>query len=547
MKNVKRLLCLGAVFAMVLSMALLTSCKEKPFILPNDKYIEFPIEKNVKFTWWYDYDDTYYTGDFAKLEDHPFMKELQQKSNVSIEFVRPTSSGGTLGDLSSELNSLIAAGDMTDLVTHGSYTPSYEGSSIDALIDNEIYQGLNDFIDMQMPNFNALREEYSVIDKVIVTGQGNILWIPRLNNMTSYQNPTLTGGMVVRKDLLDEIQFLSEDGVSNYPVTIRDWERMLEQFQLIGVQNPVSIFMGYGWVTFTGDVFLSAWDVKVELYRDPETGAVAYGAMSDGFYQYMQLMNRWYSNGWLGNNNLTVDQKTAANFVGSWFGSADDVANLAKQSDNPNYELIGVPDPVLEVGDKIVMRDSLLPLGTAARDNVFVAYDCENGPLACRLLDEFYTQEAYDRTSYGIKDTDYTDNGDGTITFTDKIKNNPDGIRYGVYQNAFLESFWRDPDVLVKYVYEQNVLDAIAQWSKSSCEYSFMDRGALAFTEEEQAMLDGVSDIYGPVALSSRSIVTGDAGVGLEQWDEYVAGVRETGIEEYVEVMQSAWDRFLAN
>ena len=546
MKHVKRLLCLAAVAMMIFSLALLTSCKEKKFVIPNDKYIEFPIEKNVKFTWWYDYDDTYYTGDFQKLEDHPFMKELQQKSNVSIEFVVPSSSGGTLGDLSTELNTRIASGDMTDLVTHGSYTPSYEGSSIDALIDNEIYQGLNDFVDMQMPNFNALRAEYSVIDKVIVTGQGNILWIPRLNNMENYQNPTLTGGMVVRKDLLDEIQFVSEDGTSDYPVTISDWERMLEQFQLLGVENPISIFMGYGWVTFTGDVFLSAWDVKVELYRDPETGDVCYGAMSDGFYEYLKVMNRWHQNGWLGDNNLTAEQKTSAMFVGSWFGGADDVANLAKQSDNPNFELIGVPDPVLNVGDKIVMRDSLLPLGTAARDSVFVSYSCENGPLACRLLDEFYTKEAYDRTSYGVKDTDYTDNGDGTITFTDKIRNNADGIRYGVYQNAFLESFWRDPDVLVKYVYEQNVLDAIAQWSKSTCEFSFIDRGALSFTDDELDALAGVADIWGPVAVASKNIVLGE-GVGLEEWDNYVAGVRETGIEEYVDVMQSAWDRFLAN
>ena len=547
MKYVKRLLCLAAVGMMILSLALLTSCKEKKFVIPNDHYIEFPIEKNVTLSWWYEYDDTYYTGDFAKLEDHPFMKELQQKSNVTIEFVKPSASGGLIGDFKSELDTRIASGDMTDLVSHVSFTPSYEGNSIDALIDNEIYQGLNDFIDMQMPNLNALREEYSVIDKVIVTGQGNILWIPRLNNMENYQNPTLTGGMVVRKDLLDEIQFMSEDGVSPYPVTINDWERMIEQFQLLGVENPLSIFMGYGWITFTGDVFLSAWDVKIELYLDPETGEVRYGAMSDGFYEYLKIMNHWYANGWLGDNNLTAEQKTAAKYVGSWFGSADDIANLAKQSDNPNFELIGVPDPVLNVGDKIVMRDWLLPLGIASRESVFVSYSCENGPLACRLLDEFFTKESYDRTSYGVKDVDYTDNGDGTITFTDKIKNNPDGIRYGVYQNAFLESFWRDPDVLVKYVYEQNVLDAIAQWSKSTCEYSFMDVGALAFTQEEQDMLDSVSDIWGPVAVASKGIVTGEDGVGMEQWDDYVAGVRDTGIEEYVEVMQSAWDRFLAN
>ena len=546
MKNIKRILCLGAVLAMVLSMALLTSCKEKPFIVPNDKYIEFPIEKNVKFTWWYDYDDTYYTGDFATLEEHPFVKELQAKSNVSLEFVRPSQAGKG----AEELNTHIASGDMCDLVTHNWYTPSYEGNSIDAVVDNEIYQLLNkpgnDFVAMQMPNLNALREEYSVIDKVIVTGQNNILWIPRVNAMETYMTPTLTGGLVVRKDLLDEVQFVSEDGVSKYPITIRDWERMLEAFQLAGVENPLATFMGFGWCTFSGDVFLSSWNVKVETYRDPTTGNVAYGAMSDGFFEYLKLINSWIQKGYLADLNLTKENKLAQNYVGAWYGSADEVANLAKESNNPNFELIGVPDPVQNVGDKIVMRDSYRPVGCKALDSVFVAYECENGPLACRLLDEFFTKESYDRTSYGIKDVDYTKDADGNVTFTEKVTGNPDGIRYGIYQNAFMESFWRDENVLVKYVYDQHTLDAIAQWSKSSCEYSFIDRLCLSYTEEELAALDMVGDTYGAVGLASRTIAKGE-GVGLEQWDEYVAGVREVGIEEYVEVMQSAWDRFLAN
>jgi len=541
MKAVKRLLCLGAVAAMVLSMALLTSCKEKKVIYANDKYIEFPVEKSVTFTWWYDYDDTYYTGDFTKLEDHPFMRELQQKSNVKIEFVQPSTDKPA-----DELNTMIASGETCDLVTHNWYTPSYDGTSIDAVVDNEIYQALNDFVDMQMPNFNAIRQDYSVIDKVIVTGQNNILWIPRLNTMETYMTPTLTSGLVVRKDLLDEIQFVSEDGTSTYPVTIRDWERMLDAFQMAGVQNPLATFMGFGWCTFSGDVFLSSWNVKVETYRDPETGDVAYGALSDGFYNYLVLINSWIQKGYLADLKLTTENKLAANYVGAWYGNADEVANLAKQSNNPNYEIIGVPDPVQEVGDKIVMRDSYRPVGCKALDSVFISYDCENGPLACRLLDEFFTEESYNRTSYGIEGTDYNKNDDGTIAFTDKVTGNADGIRYGIYQNSFMESFWRNDDILVDYVYDQHTLDAIAQWSKSSCEYSFIDRLCLSYTEEELTALDEVGNTYGAVGLASRNIAKSE-GVGTEQWDEYVAGVRECGIDDYVEVLQSAWDRFLAN
>lgn len=537
MKTLKRLLCLGASVAMVLSLALMTSC-EKKVIYPNDVYIEFPVPEAVTLSWWYAYDDSYYTGDFSTLEEHPFMKEMQQKSNVTIEIVTPTTDNA-----SNELMTLMASGDMTDMVTHNWYTPSYEGNTIDSVIDEEIYQRLNEFVDVQMPNFNAMREQYSVIDKIVVTQQNNIIWIPRVNHMEDYLNERQTSGLVVRKDYLDEIQFQSEAG-GDLPVTLADWENMLAGFKSLGVQNPLGQNLGF-WCTFTGDVFLTAWDVKVETYRDPETDKVAYGAISEGFHEYVKMMNKWVNEGWLVNVSLTEELKVGDLVVGSWYGSADEVANLKSVAIDPNFELVGVPDPVLEVGNKIVMRDSYRPVGCKALDSVFISYQCENGPLACRWLDEFFTEEAYMRTSYGIEGEDYTVDAEGKVTFTDKITANADGIRYGIYQNAFMESLFRDPYVIMDYAYDQNTLDAIAEWSKSSCEFSFIDRLCLTYTEEELETLEVTEGLWMPVANTSRAMVLGDE--PLENWDQYVATVNEGGVQEYTAVMQSAWDRFLAN
>ena len=548
MKKIKRLLCLAAAVVMIVSIAAMTSCEEK-IVIPNDKYIEFPIEKSVTLTWWYGYDDTYYTGDFEKLEDHPFMKEMKEKSNVNIEFVLPTTNNP-----GSELNTHIAAGDMADMVSHNWYTPSYEGNSIDAVVDEEIYQPLNDFVDMQMPNFNALREEYSVIDKIIVTSQNNILWIPRLNDTFGvdssmdeyYYHPINTGGLVVRKDYLDEIQFISEDGVSHYPVTINDWDNMLDAFsKMLGLEAPLGLFTSFGWCTFTADVFLSSWNVKVETYREIETGNAAYGAVSDGFYEYLKLIRRWREEGKLAEVNFTNELKVQQGYLGAWYGNADEIVNLKALSTDPNFELIGVPDPVQNVGDKIVMRDSYRPLGCASLDCVFINYECENGPLACRWLDEFFTEETYMRTSYGIEGEDYTVDADGKVQFTDKVLNNKDGVRYGIYQAAFMESFWRDPRVIVNYAYNSEQLAAIEQWSKSTLEFSYIDRLCLSYTEAEQAILSTTGGIGGAVAGGSMGIFRGDT--PLEDWSVYVESVRNAGLDEYIEVMQSAWDRFLAN
>lgn len=538
MNLMKRLLCVTAAATMILSLVLMTSCNKKP-VYSNDQRIEFPVEKSLTITWWYPYGDDYYTGDFQKLDDHPFMKYMEEKSNVHIEFVTPTTEKVT-----DELNTLIASDDMPDMVTYNWASPSYEGSTIDSVIEEELYQQLNPFVDVQMENFNKMREEYAVIDKIIVTQQNNIIWLPKVNHLDDYLNPALTSGMVVRKDYLDEVQLSFSDG-GDLPVTMADWELMLDAFKVkLGIQNPLAQNIGF-WCTFPNDLFLTSWNCKIETYRDPETGEARYGAIEDGTYEYVKTMRKWVENGWLVNTSITTEDKLADRYVGSWYGSADEVANLKSQAADPNFELVGVPDPVQNVGDKIVMRESYMPVGCKALDSVYVSYSCENGPLVCRWMDEFYTTESYNRTSYGVEGEDYTRDAEGNVVFTDKIKNNPDGLRYGIYQNAFVESFYCDSYVVMNYVYEGNAKKAIEEWSKSSCEFSYIDRLCLSYTEEENEILDRCSGIWLPVSSQTSQMVRGE--LELSEWENYVATIRESGIDEYISVMQSAWDRFLAS
>jgi putative aldouronate transport system substrate-binding protein len=148
------------------------------------------------------------------------------------------------------------------------------------------------------------------------------------------------------------------------------------------------------------------------------------------------------------------------------------------------------------------------------------------------------------RTSYGIEGVDYNKDAEGNITFTEKITNNPDGIRYGIAQNAFLDSFYCDPYVVLNNAYTAEQLAAVEQWSKSSCEFSFIDRLCLSYTEDELAVLETTEGIWVPVCNTSREMVLGNT--PLTEWESYVETVNEAGIEEYIGVMQSAWDRFLA-
>lgn len=533
MKMTKRLSSFMLAAVSVLILIFSTACERNNIIVCGGcgPRIDFPIPEEITLTWWYDYDSTYYTNDFTMLEDHPFMKEMYQISCVNVEIKMPTSSNAK-----EELMQFIASDDMPDMVTHSGYTPDYDGRNIDKLLECEIYQRLNEHIETQMDNFTALRAEYSIVDKSIVTAQNNIMFIPKLNHLTDYKNKKQTEGLVLRKDLLEPIY-------CDVPATVEEWETVLRGFKALGVEDPLVLELDEQGA-FEQDAFLSAYNVKAGAYIDPETGKVACGAVSNEFYEYITLMNRWISEGLLvTDGELTRENKLEEKTVGAWFSSADELMSLNSSAVTEGYELVGAPDPVLERGDKISMRGSLAPVGTAEYDSVFVSYSCEQGPLACRWLDEFFTDEMYKRTSYGFEWEDYTENSDGSITFTEKITHNIDGVCYGIAQNTFLESFYCDPNVMVDYGYSGNGKAAVEEWSKSSSENSFLDLSGITYTEDELEALSEIADSEIKVMRTVRNMILGKE--PLENWQTYCETVSED-VETYTAVMWSVWERYFA-
>lgn len=537
MHALKRAAALFSAAATVCAVALMAGCNSTQ--VQENVTFEFPYPEHIELTWWYGYDDTYFAGAFTTLEEHPYMKRMEERTNVHMSFRRPTADN--LDGLRGELESMMASGDMTDLVTQGYFGLTFEGNTIDSAIDEEIYLALNDYVDVQMPNFNALREQYSIIDRVIMTSQNNILFIPKISNIETYQNSLQTSGLVIRGDFLDELQL-------DVPVTVDDWYNVLTQFKVqLGVEIPLAIGSLIYAPSMSNDVFITCYGQRYELYLDSETGKVKYGAIEDGVRQYVTMMNRWISEGLAVTTDLTAEQR-ASDTVGAWPGSADDIMNLKSQALNSQYELVAAPDPVLNEGDKITHRSSIVPTGGATSESVYFAWECSQPAIAAKWLDQFFSEEAYMETSYGVEGEDYTLDSDGNVTFTEKVTGvtDPSGkanIRYGIAQNAFLDSFWHDPDVIIDHVYNDEAKAACQVWSQSTSEDSLVPGELLQFTDEESELLAQLDSFWNIQQGNLKGFMNGDK--DLSEWDDFVSEMKEGGIDEYVAVYQSAYDRYL--
>ena len=529
-----RMLALTAAAVMLFTAAMLTGCTGKVPLQVNEPF-EFPYKEHVELSWWYGYDDTYFGDAFIKLEDHPFMQRLEQETNVHVEFVQPTAT--TLDGLRGELEQMIAAGTVTDMVTQGYFGMTLAGSTLDSVIDEEIYLPLNDYIDIQMPNFNAVRDEYGIIDKVIITPQNNIVYIPMISGIETYMSSTKTSGLVIRKDFLDELQM-------DVPVTVDDWYEVLSAFKvMLGVETPIAVgSMRYA-ASMSNDVFITCYDQMYEMYLDKETGKVAYGASKEGVRQYVTMMHQWVSEGLASAIDATAEQR-ASNAVGAWCGNTDDIMNLKAQATDPDFNLVAAPDPVLKEGDKITYRESYRPIGTHMCNSVYLGYECSQPAIAAKWIDQFFTEEKYMEASYGLEGEDYTLNADGTVTFTEKITGNPNGIRYGIAQNACFDSFWHDPDVIKNYVFTPEAREACDVWSLATNENNMVSLDVLALTTEESDILSTLGNFWAIQMGNLKGFINGT--MDLSEWDTHVAQMEDGGIAEYVEVYQSAWERYLA-
>lgn len=525
----KRIMTVLAVAMLVVSLGLMVGCNSKNVI--STEPLTLPLEKKVELSWWYPWSNTY-MPDYETLSDHPFIKRMEERTNISMEFQIPTTTGFSQ---SGELTANIAAGEVADLVTTAGYEPA-SSNGLDGLVDDEIFWDLTDFIAMQMPNFNTFRAEYALIDKCIVTSLGRTVFIPSLTGIGTNHNKPATTGLVIRKDMLDELQL-------EVPVTLNDWTNVMTALKVSGnVETPLAVGNMSVAPTMANDVFVTCYGIMYEFYLDDD-GKVRYGAIDEGMKSYVTLMNEWYNAGLIGQINAS-DELKASDDLAAWPGSVEDISYMKTIASNASYNLVACPDPVVNEGDVIKHRGSYDPLGNKYKGNVFVSTSCERPDVACKWLDQFFTQDSYNETSYGVEGEDYTKNDDGTVTFTDKIKNTEGGIRYGIEQNAFLASLYYDRDVIIDYCYDEACQAAIKTWSLKDPKENLVCTENLQFSQEEQAQKATLGNFWLTQLGNLRNFITG--ATPLTEWDAYVASMHDAGIEENIAIQQSAWDRFIA-
>ncbi len=191
--------------------------------------------------------------------------------------------------------------------------------------------------------------------------------------------------------------------------------------------------------------------------------------------------------------------------------------------------------------DKVIWNWKVSPVLTPA---TFAITSKNKYPReTARWIDYFFSDEGATLIRMGVEGDTYKTNPDGSLSYTDKIKNDPQGVEFAMAKY----SFWLQPNVLPgKYTSKvtgalfegtlvPSCIDIFAPYSTKHA-YSFPSLPA--DLEKERAQLIGEINKY--YSESRAAFMTGKLSLDKD-WDTYVKNLKNMKIDRLEEIYRVAY------
>lgn len=477
---------------------------------------------------------------YDNLSDSPFYSAVEDATGIKMTFQCVDS----MGDDGTTLSLMIAANDLPDL---GSF-----GSGLTQGIDNAIEDGtiinLADYFDY-MPNYSALINGSETFRKAVTTAGGNIAGASQytLDNTAIYRT-----GLMTRQDWLDKLNMEA-------PETIDEFHDMLLAYQSeFGASAAYDIPQGGGIYTgltgmFAGGTYLTrAFGTDGGNFFIDEDGTVRSGWLAQGFKDYLTEINQWYNEGLMAPDFATAQTAMSdwSDVVGGVHGviatHASEMQEIKAVSSDPDFELVGIPDPVLKKGDQLTLENCFMEATPTGGYNVSAS--CQYPEYACRWLDFLYSPNGWLLCNYGIEGESFEYDAAGVPHWTETITNNPDGLPTGVVKSMYM--IVQGPCLMYSPrefdAYTQNMIDASDIWAgniaEKTCEYPNTITLTGADAEEYSAVL---GDITTYIQETGVQFIMGTLNLDSD-FDAFIQTLRDMGVDRLVELKQAAYDEYTA-
>lgn len=459
-------------------------------------------------------------------------QEYEDMTNVHIDWGLIPSEG-----FSEKSNLSLAGGDYPEAF----YTAKFSDVDIMKYGEQGVFLKLNDLIDDYMPNVKQLFEEHPEIEAALTNADGNIyslptVYDPEFKSMTSNIKPW------IREDWLEELDM-------DMPQTTDEFYYFLKTVKEENLgDNGDAIPFGGGDLGGIKGWLKGAFGVGNKgrkqgfVDQDPETDELRFFRTSDGYKEMLEYMNKLFTENLIDESIFTIETNEyhEKGSQGRYGSTVTTSPKTRFGTDN----FVGMPQLEGPHGD----RDWVYTTAPVVHKAAFVITDKNEHPAAtARWVDYFYGDEGGTMIFMGVEGESYEETADGELEYTDEINNDPDGLTFEQALRPYITWLGGGYPALVQTEYfkgAENSQEAIE--ATEVLEPDMVDEvwPAFPFTVEENQRLSALTaDIHKYVEEMEDKFVAGEE--SFSGWDKYVETIEQMGLEEYMEIQQDAYERFL--
>lgn len=478
-----------------------------------------------------------------------FTLYLEELTGIDLEFET-----APLDSATEKVNLVMTSGDYPDifLVGNTGATPDETRFGVEegAMID------LTELIETQMPTFKEFLDNTPGLKQQITAVDGNIYSIPRYN---AAYHVTYSHKMWVNTYLLEQMG-------ADLPTTTEEFYELCKQYKemypdgipVLGGNywngNPAS-FLTNAFTYYPGNQSAHGFVVA--------DGEVSTMANTEEYREALRYLNKLYEEGLIYEGSFTLDDQQAKALIASegepvlFFASGASISVIDSAA-NPELYSHYYPLEPLE-GPSGKSYSTYVPPEVSSAFCITTA--CEYPEAAARMVDYLFTFEGKMNAEKGVKgEESWGDPKEGQVglngepalcevyreystepqnaTWQDAgIDFNPDVFRFGVATDPDVDLFSAEGMEKMLYLstkelYETHTptdVETLPTYLKLTSEES----------QEIQTMSVEVSNYY---QQSRVQFITGAMDLD-EDWDTYVEGLDNMGMNEVMEVYQAAYDR----
>lgn len=458
--------------------------------------------------------------------DQVFWKKIEEIHNVKLNLqVVPVT------DFNTKVNLTLASGDIPNLMY---------GANLQDYYSTGIVWELSPYLEKYAPDAYEMMQDPSIW-KNVNTDDGEIYYLPSL-----YGDTYGATYLYFSNPLLDEVGL-------DTPTTTDEYYNAVKAIQEIHPDKFITAAAYQVGYTNANKPFFYAFGTWPDWVHF-EVGEYVYGPYErkDEMKACVTWLNKLYSEGLFDPEYMTIDNPTG----------------MAKVENGQAIATFGWGGKQIFETDEngVYLRGEAYDARVAADEQKFNAIPALKGPeghqycqfvggingglnimtsledieRACSVLNWWYTDEGIEMCNWGVEDLTYTKDADGNNVFDESVVKN---INEGLRTNGFFQASM----LLVVDSAAKNWFASPAYYDTvvAAAPYNLVQNPVLSMTEEElEVFTQKGTDLKVYVDEYIPKFITGELSIE-DNYDDYIATLEDIGVQEYMDVVHAAYNRWM--